>query len=398
MNWLAWIISPFKPKARAFVRGRRQALASLNEQLSANREKLLWVHASSIGEYEQGRPVMERFKEQYPDFKILVSFYSPSGYEAVSTNEIVDYTCYLPHDSRRNARRFLDIAKPRLAFFIKYEFWHFYLDELSKRNIPVYSISAIFRQSQVFFKWYGGFFRNMLLQFNQFFVQDETSQQLLKSLDIDSIITGDTRLDRVIEIRDTEVSLPILEKFSADQAVFIVGSMRKEDFNLITEFIRRTRDYKFIIAPHEITEEMMTPLEEQFDCARYTQQGIESFTGQVLILDTMGILSKVYRYGEFAYVGGGFSDGLHNILEPAVYKLPVFFGNMEYTRFKEALDLTTLGTAFAIGTADEMVEIHEGIVNNADRKEQIEEGLTGYLNQNKGASDKIIAHLPNFTA
>lgn len=398
MEIMAWIISPFKPKVKAFVKGRRDALTYLANSLSTNQSKLLWVHASSVGEYEQGRPLMDLFKEQYPDYKILVSFYSPSGYEAVQIDKVVDYKCYLPLDTRSNAKKFIELAKPNLALFIKYEFWHFYLDELSKSRVPLYSVSSIFRASQPFFKWYGSFFRNMLKKFDYFFVQDHPSEELLKSIGLESTVSGDTRIDRVLAIRNASVSLPQIEAFSNEGPTFIIGSMRKEDLDFVIDFIRLTPDTKFIVAPHEITEEMMTPLENEFDCARYTRLTEETFLGKVLLLDTIGILSKVYRFGQFAYVGGGFSDGIHNILEPAVYRLPVFFGNLDYTRFKEAMDLTSLGVAFAVGSANEMAEVHQDIINNPARTRQIEDGIDSYLKVNKGASEKIMAYLNQYIA
>jgi 3-deoxy-D-manno-octulosonic-acid transferase len=396
MEWLAWLISPFNLKVKAFVKGRKQALIYLKKNIIAGQEKILWVHASSVGEYEQGRPVMEMFKANFPEFKILVSFYSPSGYEAVETDEIVDYKCYLPLDSRKNAQQIIALVKPKIVFFIKYEFWHYYLDELSKNSIPIFSVSSIFRPQQVFFRWSGGFFRQMLMKFDYFFVQDQASMDLLNSINIKSSISGDTRIDRVLTISKKAAAFPEIETFIDNQPVFVIGSLRKEDIAIVSQLIRQTPEYKFLVAPHEITDEMMRPLEIEFDTTRYTELIQDSMKAQVLIIDTIGMLSKIYRYGQYAYVGGGFSDGIHNILEPAAYKIPVFFGNLDYTRFKEAIDLTTLGVAFAVGTAEEMKKTHESIASNPARRRQIEEGIAAYLNLNKGASEKIIEHLYTF--
>ena len=396
MEWLAIIISLFNPKAKAFVKGRKQTLSYLENEVADKQQKLAWVHASSVGEYEQGRPVMEALKAKYPDINILVSFYSPSGYEAVKTDEIVDYTCYLPLDSKYNASKFIQLIQPTLALFIKYEFWHYYLKELSAKNVPTFSVSAIFRKEQAFFKWYGQFFKNMLGNFNYFFVQDESSKHLLNTIGIESTITGDTRLDRVLAIRDSPASFPDIEQFVADKPVFIIGSMRKEDLKLVIQFIKQTPDYQFIIAPHEITEEMMVPLENHFSTIRYSANTTGANNHQVLIIDTIGMLSKIYRYGDYAYVGGGFSDGIHNILEPAVYQLPVFFGNKDYKRFKEAIDLTKLGVAFSVGSANELIEIHRAIATDTGLQADIQSKISTYLDQNRGASKRIVSQLSKF--
>lgn len=396
MEWIAVFAGLFNVKAKTFLAGRRNWETKLRQQLSENTAPILWVHASSVGEYEQGRPVMEHFRRQHPDFKILVSFYSPSGYEAVEADEVVDYTCYLPFDGRSNAKIFLAIVQPKLVLFIKYEFWYFYLDELAKQEISTFSVSSIFRPEQAFFKWYGSFFRNMLEKIDYFFVQDTASKNLLKSIGIESMVTGDTRLDRVLSIRDTEVAYPIIESFVANQPVFIIGSMRKEDINHVLEFIEQTPDYKFIVAPHEIIEEMMTPLEAKFNCVRYSTNENMSDDARVLLIDSIGILSKIYRYGHFAYIGGGFSDGIHNILEPAVYRIPVFYGKNDYARFKEAIDLKSIGAAFAISSASEMHKIQKDLDENPHKIAHIKQQIDDYIDLNKGASSRIVEYLNNF--
>jgi len=387
----------FNHKAKVFTQGRKDWQNKLTRQLGNGTSPLLWVHASSVGEYEQGRPVIERFKAINPDFRVLVSFYSPSGYEAVKPDRIIDYTCYLPFDSSSNAVNFIALVKPELALFIKYEFWHFYLDELVKQKIPTFSVSSIFRPQQAFFKWYGSFFRKMLENIDYFFVQDEASQKLLKSISIDSMITGDTRLDRVLSIRDTDVSFPIIDEFVKENPVFIIGSMRKEDIDLVLEFIEQTPAYKFIVAPHEITEEMMRPLEAKFNCSRYSKNGNKSDDSRVLIIDSIGILSKIYRYAHFAYIGGGLSDGIHNILEPAVYRIPVFFGNKDYGRFKEAIDLKAIGAAFPVASASEMINIHQELKKDPNKLIGIKQQIEAYIDLNKGASEKINEYLNNFS-
>jgi 3-deoxy-D-manno-octulosonic-acid transferase len=394
---LTQIASLFNPKAKEFIAGRKHVWESLTSQLADNESPILWVHCSSVGEYEQGRPVMECFKKQYPEFKILVTFYSPSGYHAVDIDEIVDYKIYLPIDSHKNARKLLDITNPKMALFIKYEFWHYYLSELKQRQIPVFSVSSIFRPSQPFFKWYGAFYRKILDNFSYFFVQDWPSRQLLKTINLSSSITGDTRLDRVIKIKEQKKDLPKIDAFATTKNLMVVGSMRKEDIDIVIKFVQQHQELKFIIAPHEINESMIQPLEESISSTvRHSKLTGSNDNQQVLIIDNIGMLSQLYRYANYAYIGGGFSDGLHNILEAAVYQIPVFFGNKAYQRFKEAIDLIDLGTAFPIGSYPEMETVFKDLADNINRKVEIKSNLATYLAENKGASEKIIAHIEEF--
>ena len=394
---LTQIASLFNPKAKEFIAGRKLVWESLTSQLADNESPILWVHCSSVGEYEQGRPVMECFKKQYQEYKILVTFYSPSGYHAVDIDEIVDFKIYLPFDSGKNARKLLDIINPKMALFIKYEFWHYYLSELKHRQIPVFSVSSIFRPSQPFFKWYGAFNRKILDNFSYFFVQDWPSRQLLKSINLSSSITGDTRLDRVIKIKEQKKDLPKIDAFATTKNLMVVGSMRKEDIDIVIKFVQQHQELKFIIAPHEISESMIRPLEESLSSTvRHSNLTGSNDNQQVLIIDNIGMLSQLYRYANYAYIGGGFSDGLHNILEAAVYEIPVFFGNKEYQRFKEAIDLIDLGAAFPIGSYPEMAIVFKDLVDNKNRKVEIKSNLATYLAENKGASEKIIAHIKEF--
>lgn len=394
---LTHLAALFNPKAKEFIQGRKQIWVSLSTQLENNSAPVLWVHCSSVGEYEQGRPVMEEFKNRYPNYKILVTFYSPSGYQAVETDDIVDFKIYLPFDSRKNARKLLDIAAPQMALFIKYEFWHYYLSALKKRQMPVFSVSSIFRPSQPFFKWYGGFNRKILANFSYFFVQDKTSQELLKSINLPSTITGDTRIDRVLKIKEQKKELPEIAGFAANSELMVVGSMRKEDVDIIIKFIQQHPELKFIIAPHEIEEAMMHPLERStFSAIRYSKLTTARDNQQVLIIDNIGMLSQLYRFANYAYIGGGFSDGLHNILEAAVYEIPVFFGNKEYQRFKEAIDLIDSGTAFPVGSYGEFDAVYKDLAGDEERKIEIQSKLVNYIAENQGASEKIIAHLEKF--
>ncbi|MEN8248748.1 MAG: glycosyltransferase N-terminal domain-containing protein, partial [Bacteroidota bacterium] len=296
ISLVAWV----NPKAELFIRGRKNVWQSLEDQVAVNTSPLLWVHCSSVGEYEQGRPVMEAFKNEFSDFKILVTFYSPSGYEAVSTDAIVNFKTYLPFDSKTNANRFLDLVKPEIAIFIKYEFWYFFLKELYRRDLPVYSVSSIFRPSQLFFKFYGGFYRNILKNISYFFVQDKNSSDLLNSLNLPNLVSGDTRIDRVLDIRNNNKSLPVIEMFVGDEVVMVIGSMRKEDLDIVIQFVIQHRDLKFIIAPHEIIDSMIMPLEERLNSTvRYSEFKNTDLAQQVLIIDNIGMLSTLYRYAHY---------------------------------------------------------------------------------------------------
>ena len=397
IGFLTRIAAWFNPKAKELISGRKQVWDSLTIQLKNNTAPILWVHCSSVGEYEQGRPVMEAFKKYFPAYKTLVSFYSPSGYQAVNTDEIVDYKIYLPLDSRKNAAKFLSITQPKLALFIKYEFWHFYLRGLKQRQIPIFSVSSIFRPTQPFFKWYGGFNRQILDNFTYFFVQDKTSQNLLKSINLSSLVTGDTRLDRVLKIKEQNRELPKITECAASKNLMVVGSLRQEDIDIVVEFIQQHPELKFIIAPHEIEESMMQPLEKSgFSSVRYSKLTASGNNQQVLIIDNIGMLSQLYRFANYAYIGGGFSDGLHNILEAAVYEIPVFFGNKDYQRFKEAIDLIDLGVAFPVGSYPEFETVFNDLAGNNDRLAEIKSILATYLSENKGASEKIITHIEEF--
>jgi len=391
------IAAIFNPKAKKFIDGRNDAWRLLKNQLEGNTSKILWVHCSSVGEYEQGRPVMEQFKKEYTQYKILVTFYSPSGYEAIPTDDIVDFKSYLPFDSNKNAQRFIKEVNPSIVFFVKYEFWYFYLTGLKAAAVPTYSISSIFRRQQVYFKWYGSFYKKILTNFNHFFVQDERSQVLLNKLNLSNTITGDTRLDRVIDLKDEQQEMPEIATFCADHEVMIVGSMRKEDLNLVIEFVKLHPDLKFIIAPHEITESMIKPLEKDLSSVIRYSIITSSLEGQrVLIIDNIGLLSKLYRYATYTYIGGGFSDGLHNILEPAVFGKPVFFGNKAFQKYKEAIDFIDLGVAFPVGSLEEFATVFNHLQNDKARQAGIKKLLDSYLESNSGASQKIIRHIKNF--
>lgn len=345
------IYSLFNEKVRKMWRGERDAFRVLREKVDPE-AKYVWFHAASLGEFEQGRPLMEQLRKDHPDYKILLTFFSPSGYEVRKNYEGADIICYLPLDTITNARRFLRTIRPEMAFFIKYEFWYNYLHILKHRNVPVYSVSSIFRPDQVFFKWYGRQYGRVLNCFTHFFVQNEISKELLAKIGITNVsIVGDTRFDRVLQIKEAAKQLPIVEAFKQDAKVFVAGSSWQPDEEIFIKYFNTRRDWKLIIAPHVIGEDHLKQIERLLEgrkVVRYSEFSENSVyserlkDAEVLIIDCFGLLSSIYHYGDVAYVGGGFGVGIHNLLEAAVWDVPVFFGpNNE--RFQEAQALKQSG-------------------------------------------------------
>ena len=345
------IYSLFNEKVRKMWRGERDAFRVFREKVDPE-AKYVWFHAASLGEFEQGRPLMEQLRKDHPDYKILLTFFSPSGYEVRKNYEGADIICYLPLDTITNARRFLRTIRPEMAFFIKYEFWYNYLHILKHRNVPVYSVSSIFRPDQVFFKWYGRQYGRVLNCFTHFFVQNEISKELLAKIGITNVsIVGDTRFDRVLQIKEAAKQLPIVEAFKQDAKVFVAGSSWLPDEEIFIKYFNTRRDWKLIIAPHVIGEDHLKQIErllESRKVVRYSEFSENSVyserlkDAEVLIIDCFGLLSSIYHYGDVAYVGGGFGVGIHNLLEAAVWDVPVFFGpNNE--RFQEAQALKQSG-------------------------------------------------------
>ena len=345
------IYSLFNEKVRKMWRGERDAFRVLREKVDPE-AKYVWFHAASLGEFEQGRPLMEQLRKDHPDYKILLTFFSPSGYEVRKNYEGADIICYLPLDTITNARRFLRTIRPEMAFFIKYEFWYNYLHILKHRNVPVYSVSSIFRPDQVFFKWYGRQYGRVLNCFTHFFVQNEISKELLAKIGITNVsIVGDTRFDRVLQIKEAAKQLPIVEAFKQDAKVFVAGSSWQPDEEIFIKYFNTRRDWKLIIAPHVIGEDHLKQIEKLLEgrkVVRYSEFSENSVyserlkDAEVLIIDCFGLLSSIYHYGDVAYVGGGFGVGIHNLLEAAVWDVPVFFGpNNE--RFQEAQALKQSG-------------------------------------------------------
>lgn len=386
--------SLFNHKIKAFVTGRQSVFRELETKVGVSKTPLIWVHCASLGEFEQGRPLIEAFKTGFPAYKILLTFFSPSGYEVRKNYDKADHVLYLPMDTPGNARKFVEITKPVLAIFIKYEFWYNYCHELKRQHIPLLSVSSIFRKDQIFFQPYGKFFRKILANFSHFFVQTDTSVKLLKSIGIDHCTqAGDTRFDRVYQVVKQAREIPVAKKFKGTEQVFVVGSCWPEDLDVLIPFINeKSYGLKFIIAPHEISESFIQQIEGslQAKCIRYSQaEELNLDEYQVLIIDNIGMLASLYRYGEFAFVGGAFGKGLHNILEAACYGVPIFFGNRNYEKFAEANDLIMRGGAFEISDYPDLKAKYE-MINVPQNFLLACEVTKHYVEENVGATEKIM--------
>lgn len=391
---LARIISPFNKKANLFVKGRRNWRKNLAEKINTD-EHYIWFHCASLGEFEQGRPVIEAIKKQFPEYKIALTFFSPSGYEIRKNYILADIVAYLPVDTEKNARDFILLLNPEKVFFVKYEFWYFYISELNKRNIPLYIISAIFRHNQPFFKntpW-GKLYRKILFNVEHIFVQDEPSAQLLQSIGLNNCtVSGDTRFDRVAAIAQNSVNIPIVEKFRSNATLLVAGSTWKPDEELLIEYINCSKSTKFIIAPHEVSEINIQRLLQmlKIPAIRFSHiENTEVETLRVIVIDSIGLLSSVYRYGDVAYIGGGFGSGIHNILEAATFGLPVIFGP-NYLKFKEAVDLISRGGAFSISNYNQLKSITETLLYDNEAREKASENCSRYVKENVGSTEIII--------
>lgn len=387
------LASMLNAKAKLFVSGRKNIFTRLAASFTSQQSPVIWIHCASLGEFEQGRPIIEALRPAFPNHKILLTFFSPSGYENKKDYSQADFIFYLPWDTPANARRFVEITKPVLAIFIKYEFWYNYSQALKNRSIPLISASCILRPEQAFFKWYGSIFRKTLHNFHYFFTQNIETQELLKKLNIPSTVAGDTRFDRVHQITQAGAAIELAAQFKNNQKVLVAGSCWKDDMDVLSPFINdHYQQLKFIIAPHEISEAFITYIEKSISAKtiRYSQEkeGVEDF--DVLIIDNIGMLSRLYRYGEFAYVGGAFGDGLHNILEAACYGLPIFFGNKNYKKFQEATDLIMRGGAFEVSGYTELRQKYESLNNRPENFLLACEVTRAYVQENLGATKKIV--------
>ena len=405
--WGIAIASLFNEKVRKMWRGEREAFKILKQKVDPN-AKYIWFHAASLGEFEQGRPLMERIRKDYPQYKILLTFYSPSGYEVRKNYEGADIICYMPVDTRLNAIRFLRLVRPVMAFFIKYEFWSNFLHILKYRNIPTYSVSSIFREDQVFFKWYGRSYAGVLKCFTRFFVQNEESKRLLEGIGITAVdVVGDTRFDRVLQIKEAAKQLPICEAFRTgvassqsadvphhDFKVFVAGSSWPPDENIFIPFFNEHKDWRLLIAPHVIAEEhlkLILSLIKDKKVVRYTQTTPEEAAeADVLIIDCFGLLSSMYNYGDVAYIGGGFGVGIHNTLEAAVWNMPVIFGPNN-KKFQEAQGLLKSGGGFEINTYEDFSGLMSSLMNDEAFLKQAGDKAGAFVAHLAGATDKVLA-------
>ena len=405
--WGIAIASLFNEKVRKMWRGEREAFKILKQKVDPN-AKYIWFHAASLGEFEQGRPLMERIRKDNPQYKILLTFYSPSGYEVRKNYEGADIICYMPVDTRLNAIRFLRLVRPVMAFFIKYEFWSNFLHILKHRNIPTYSVSSIFREDQVFFKWYGRSYAGVLKCFTRFFVQNEESKRLLEGIGITAVdVVGDTRFDRVLQIKEAAKHLPICEAFRTgvassqsadvphhDFKVFVAGSSWPPDENIFIPFFNEHKDWRLLIAPHVIAEEhlkLILSLIKGKKVVRYTQTTPEEAAeADVLIIDCFGLLSSMYNYGDVAYIGGGFGVGIHNTLEAAVWNMPVIFGPNN-KKFQEAQGLLKSDGGFEINTYEDFSGLMSSLMNDETFLKQAGDKAGAFVAHLAGATDKVLA-------
>lgn len=392
------IASCFNKKVKKMWAGERQALKVLREKVDPN-ARYIWFHAASLGEFEQGRPLMEYLRKTHPEYKILLTFFSPSGYEVRKNYEGADIICYLPLDTIRNARRFLRSIKPVMAFFIKYEFWYNYLHILQHRGVPTYSVSSIFRPDQIFFQWYGKGYGRVLKCFTHFFVQNIESKNLLGKLDIHDVeVVGDTRFDRVLQIKEASKQLPIVEKFSENTSkVFIAGSSWLPDEEVFLKYFNLHKDWKLIVAPHVIGEDHLAQIFELLKgrrVVRYTEATEENVKdAEVLIIDCFGLLSSIYHYGTISYVGGGFGVGIHNVLEAAVWDIPVIFGPNN-KRFQEAQGLIMAGGGFEINDYQSFRDLMMRFETDEMFLQTSKKHAGEFVKGRAGATEKIMGSLP----
>lgn len=389
------IVAIFNKKIKLFVDGRKETFHKIAD---LKQDKIIWFHAASLGEFEQARPIIEDLKKNHNQYKILITFFSPSGYEVTKNYNLADVICYLPLDSKLNARKFIEELNPTLAVFIKYEFWPNILNELKKKEVPAILVSGILREKQLFFKWYGGFMRKSLEAFDHFFVQNQKSKELLKLISFKNVtIAGDTRFDRVSEILEQDNLLNFISEFKNNQYTMVAGSTWKEDEELLVHYINNeaSENEKFIIAPHNIKSEAILELQKSINkktvlYSAKEDKVLEEY--QVFIIDTIGILTKIYASADIAYVGGGLKTGLHNILEPATFGIPVLIGN-NYDKFKEAVDLVNIGGCISVKNQEEFTENLITLKNDENFRKRTGIINKRYIEDNLGATKLIMNYL-----
>jgi len=392
---LANLISIFNPKALLWVRGQKNWEEKVREWIKPE-DHTVWIHCASLGEFEQGRPVMDAIKKKRPELKIVLTFFSPSGYEIRKNYPNADCVTYLPADTPGNASRFINLIRPEYVIFIKYEFWNNYISTLYNKNIPLYLVSAIFRPGQHFFKWYGSFFRGMLRKFARIFVQDQRSVDLLTGIGLDNILlAGDTRFDRVVQITGTARDIPQLEKFRGNEKLFLAGSSWKQDEEIIAQYINKfPGKMKWVFAPHEIDIPNVERLEKLFKVShvRFSEFNNSSSDARVMIIDNIGMLSSAYKYAYIAAIGGGFGKGIHNILEPACWGIPVMFGP-EHKKFREAVDLINEKGAMTFDSFGEFSNILDKWLTDEQFYLKSAKAASFYISKNTGATDKILQEI-----
>ncbi len=390
---LAKIKAIYNPKVKLFIEGRVGLISRIENEIDKN-AKIAWFHCASLGEFEQGRPVIEKFKKKYSSFKIVLTFFSPSGFEVRKNYENADYVYYLPFDTKVNVNRILSIVNPKIVFFVKYEFWFNYIKEINKKGIPLFLISGIFRPKQIFFKWYGLFYRQLLKRFTHIFVQNLESYNLLREIKINDIsVCRDTRFDRVSKIAMESTKFQEVEDFKQGKKILIAGSTWEKDEHLVINYINQCkRDLKYIIAPHEVDENNIIRIINNLKVKtiRFSElKNADLINAKVLVIDNIGILSSLYKYGEIAYIGGAFGRGLHNILEAATFGLPIIFGP-NYKKFNEAIKLVEYKSAFSILNYDQLFEIIEKLLINNEFFNSASHTCKYFIKSNKGASRHIL--------
>lgn len=396
-SFLVKIVALFSSKIKLFVDGRKIVFPTLANEIKPT-DKTIWFHAASLGEFEQGLPVIEKIKDKYPNHKIIVTFFSPSGYEVRKNSKVADVIVYLPLDTKSNAERFVKAVHPDLVFFIKYEYWPNYLNELKQHRIPTYLISGIFREKQVFFKWYGGFYRKALDSFEHFFVQNARSKELLLQIGKTNVtVSGDTRFDRVASILEKDNSLGFISEFKNDALTIVVGSSWPKDETLLVDFINSNNHHiKFIIAPHNIKEEQIKQLKDSISkkvVLFSEKEGKDLADFDVFIIDTVGILTKIYSYADIAYVGGGFGNpGVHNILEPATFGVPIVIGP-NFSHFAEAIALVNMEGCVSISNQNELNDAFENLIQNEDIRYEKGHICSTFVQMNKNATEIILKNL-----
>jgi 3-deoxy-D-manno-octulosonic-acid transferase len=390
-----YLISPFSSKAALWVKGQKKWAEKIRDKIRPE-DRTVWIHCASLGEFEQGRPVIEALKNRMPGIKIVLTFFSPSGYEIRKNYPNADCISYLPADTPGNSEKLVNLINPEFVIFVKYEFWNNYISELYKKSIPLYLISGIFRPEQHFFKWYGSFFRNILKKFKKIFVQDQRSFDLLSGIGIKSIsLAGDTRFDRVVQITGSARDIPQLEQFMGDEKLFLAGSSWKQDEEIIAQYINNFPDkMKWVFAPHEIDKQNIERLEKLFNVShvRFSEFSETSAGARVMIIDNIGMLSSAYKYAYLAAVGGGFGKGIHNILEPACWGIPVIFGP-NHGKFMEAVELKSSGGAKAFVTYDDFKKILDEWLTNTDSYSVAAAVAGKYVKENTGATEIFIKEI-----